>query len=95
MKTLEELTHGDFVPLTGQAFLSGDVALTLHLAEALGHQRQGALREPFSLLFRGPQGLRAPQGIYRLKNETLGELEIFITQVADGPQGSEFEAVFS
>jgi hypothetical protein len=36
-----------------------------------------------------------PQGIYRLKNDTLGELEIFITQLADGAQGSEFEAVFT
>jgi hypothetical protein len=95
MKTLEELTCGDFEPLTGKVFLSGEVALTLHLAKELGHQRQGSLRKPFSLLFRGPPGLRAPQGIYRLKNETLGELEIFITQVADGPQGADFEAVFN
>lgn len=95
MASLDQLTHGDFEPLTGQVFQCGEVSLTLHSAGLLGHKRPEIAREPFSLVFRGPQGLRAAQGIYRLQNETLGELEIFITQVADGPQGSEFEAVFT
>jgi len=39
--------------------------------------------------------LRLPQGIRGLTCEGLGEIELFITQVADGPQGAEFEAIFT
>jgi hypothetical protein len=92
---LDQITHGHFEPLTGQVFQSGELALTLDAVELLGNKRADAARDPFSLLFRGPQGLRVAQGIYRLKNESLGEMEIFITQVADGPKGSQFEAVFT
>ena len=95
MLPLEPLTCDQFTPLIGQVFQSGGVALTLHAVKVLGHKREEAAREPFSLLFRGPQGLRVGQGTYQLSNPSLGELEIFITQVADGPQGSEFEAVFT
>jgi hypothetical protein len=69
--------------------------LTLHDAKLLGPRRTEALRDPFSLLFRGPQRLRLPQGIYRMKNESLGELEMSITQEGDGAKGSEFEAIFT
>jgi hypothetical protein len=95
MLTLDPLTHGHFEPHTGQVFLSGEASLTLHEVKVLGQKRTEAPREPFSLLFRGLQGLRLPQGIYRMKNESLGELEIFITQVGDGVKGSEFEAIFT
>ena len=95
MTALETLTHGHFVPLVGQVFQSGDVSLTLESAKLLGHKRAGALRDPFSLSFRGAPGLRLPQATYRLTNDTLGELEIFITQVGDGPQGADFEAIFT
>jgi hypothetical protein len=95
MHTLDQLTLSHFEPHTGQVFLSGEVALTLHEVKVLGQKRTEAAREPFSLLFRGLQGLRLAQGIYRMKNESLGELEIFITQVGDGGKGSEFEAIFT
>ena len=95
MIPLDQLTHSHFEPLIGQVFLCGEISLTLSAAKLLGHKRPEIAREPFSLLFRGCQGMRAPQGIYQLKNETLGEREIFITQLADEPQGSEFEAVFT
>jgi hypothetical protein len=95
MLPLDPLTCETFTALAGQIFTSGEVSLTLHIVKKLGNKHQEALRDPFSLLFHGPQGLRLGQGIYRLKNECLGELEIFITQVADGPKGSEFEAIFT
>jgi hypothetical protein len=52
-------------------------------------------RDPFSVIFTGPQGLRVPQGTYQFECETLGEIGMFITQVADGANGSEFEAIFT
>lgn len=95
MLPLDQLNCETFAALAGQVFTSGEVSLTLHSVKKLGNPHQDARRDPFSLLFLGPPGLRAAQGIYRLKNESLGELEIFITQVGDGSQGSEFEAIFT
>jgi hypothetical protein len=98
MIPLDTLQHSSFAPLLGQAFIlhaGHEVEMVLHAATVLGHRRLEALRDPFSLTFHGRQGLRLPQGIYRFSHPSLGELEIFIAQAADGPKGSEFEAVFN
>lgn len=99
MIPLETVDHETFAPLTGHAFVattgSGRIEIQLSAVKKLGHRRADVVRDPFSLVFRGPQGLRVPQGIYRFACEGLGEIELFITQVADGPLGSEFEAIFT
>jgi hypothetical protein len=99
MIPLETVDHDTFAPLTGRAFTAataiGGVELVLSAVQKLGHRRADAARDPFSLTFRGAHGLRLPQGIYRLGCESLGEIELFITQLADGPQGAEFEAIFT
>jgi len=97
---LETVVHGTFAPLTGHAFITAapdgaSVALELSEARKLGHKRPEAARDPFSLTFVGPPGLRLPQGIYRFSCEALGELDLFITQLADGPQRAVFEAIFT
>lgn len=99
MIPLESVDHDTFAPLTGHAFItttgSGPVRIQLDGVKKLGHRRADAIRDPFALTFLGPRGLRLPQGTYRFECEALGEIELFITQVADGPQGSEFEAIFT
>jgi len=69
--------------------------LTLEQIRELGNRRPDSPRDPFALSFRGKTGVRLPQGIYRLSHPELGSLEIFLTQNADGPKGSEFEAIFN
>ncbi len=99
MIPLESVDHDTFAPLTGHTFItataSGRVEIQLCAVKKLGHRRADATRDPFSLTFGGPPGLRVPQGIYCFACEALGEIELFITQVADGPQGSEFDAIFT
>jgi hypothetical protein len=95
MISLDEVQLETFAPFVGSAFTTEGVSLELSEVKAFKHRREDAVREPFSLLFRGLQGLRLPQGTYRFECEGLGEMEIFITQVADGAKGAEFEAVFS
>ena len=96
---LESVDHDLFAPLAGQMFVTthhgADVALELAAVRALGHQRPGATRAPFALTFRGASGLRLPQGIYPFHCAALGAISFFITQTGDGPQGAEFEAVFT
>ena len=52
-------------------------------------------RTPFSLLFRGPKELRAPQQIYKLAHAELGALEIFLVPLRPDANGTKFEAVFA
>lgn len=99
MIPLESVNHETFTPLLGETFrvITPDASRELSLAgvKLIGHKRDDAAREPFSLVFLGPQGLRLPQGTYPFSSRKLGEIEIFITQIADGAKGSEFEAVFT
>ena len=75
-------------------FLDGTLSLQLSEARPLIAQ-PGALREPFSLVFRGPAQLLLPQGIYKMSNVTLGEMEILLVQIAADQTSSSFEAVFN
>jgi hypothetical protein len=53
------------------------------------------VREPFAVTFLGPAGLRLPQQIYKMRNPTLGEMEIFLVPVGADKTSSAFEAVFN
>ena len=99
MISLESVDYDTFAPFTGYAFITqaggGQVEMQLEAVQKLGHRRDDAVRDPFSLTFRGPPGLLMPQGIHAFSCEALGEIELFITQVANGARGSEFEAIFT
>lgn len=69
--------------------------MCLEEVRPLGHRRAEAIRDPFALVFRGPAGLRLEQGIYRLEEAGSASLKIFLVQVADKPDGSLFEAIFT
>jgi hypothetical protein len=54
-----------------------------------------AERQPFALTFRGSPQLRLRQGRYKLSHAQLGEMEIFLVQIAADQTSSRFEAVFN
>ena len=55
----------------------------------------GVMRAPFSLLFRSASKVLLPQQIYRLKNATLGILDIFLVPVARDKEGIIYQAIFN
>jgi hypothetical protein len=59
----------------------------------LPHSRSDC--ERFSAYFYGPANLYLPQRIYRLEHEQMGEMDIFLVPVGQGPRGFRYEAVFS
>lgn len=99
MISLNTVESSIFSSLNEKQFLletsSSSIDLVLEQIRELGHRRPDSPRDPFALSFRGKPGLRLPQGIYRLSHPELGGFEIFVTQNADGPKGSEFEAIFN
>jgi hypothetical protein len=51
--------------------------------------------ETFSLLFRAPADVAALQGTYRLENDDIGPLDIFLVPIRKDDSGLFFEAVFN
>lgn len=96
---MQALTHDDFAAQLEQTFkLShGELALDLSLIEAtkLRERRDDEKRAPFSLLFQGPREPLLPQAIYRLENQAMGALDLFLVPVGGSETTMRYEAVFT
>jgi Domain of unknown function (DUF6916) len=75
-------------------FSDGTLPVKLSEARPLG-TRPESIREPFSLTFVAGRPLKLPQGIYKMRHPELGEMELFLVQVAADQTSSAFEAVFN
>lgn len=75
-------------------FADGTLPVKLVEARRLG-VRPESIREPFSLAFVTSRPLRLPQGTYKMRHPKLGEMEIFLVQIAADQTSSTFEAVFN
>lgn len=97
MLDLAKVQCSDFAACVNQDFeiaTSGD-PLALELSDARSRPASDTGRDPFTLTFHGPPELRLPQGIYKMSNAQLGEMEIFLVQLAADQASSTFEAVFN
>src|SRR5688572_23659847 len=98
---LDTLTIDTFLPRQGEPFRlvlagGGDVSLTLTEVQALGGSTTGRSRTPFSLVFHAPSTTPVlPQRIYRLENEHLPGLELFLVPLGRDERGPRYEAVFT
>ena len=101
MFSLNKRGCADFVLLVGQAFqveLEGlePIGLTLVSATNIGTPSSAGQRQPFSLIFLGPDSQHyLHQGTYRLEHEQLEGLDLFIVPI--GPQAGrmQYEAIFT
>ena len=95
----------DLATLTAQSFarhmherfaISGpDGRLDLILTEIEEFGRAAGGRNAFSVRFIGPPRPVLPQAIYRLENEAMGALEIFVVPLGPKDGGMRYEAVFT
>ncbi len=69
--------------------------LTLISVDKLTNTATVGGREAFSIVFRGNSELILEQQIYRINNDTLGDMELFIVPVGPDDKGMCYEAVFS
>ncbi len=95
---LAELTHEDFTPRLNERFrLQTETSshdLRLFQVKPLGMGMPGG-REPFSLLFRAPKDALVPQMIYRLENDRMGALDLFLVPIGPDEHGMVYEALFN
>jgi hypothetical protein len=98
MLDLAKVQCSEFAACVNQDFeiaaSGGRLVLQLSEARPWG-SGAGTEREPFALTFRGAPQLRLPQGIYKMSHAQLGEMEIFLVQIAGDQSNSTFEAVFN
>jgi|SRR2546423_5209308 len=76
-------------------FTDGTLPIKLIDAKQWGPDQPAHIRQPFTLTFRVARNLRLPQGTYKMRNANLGEMEVFLVQIAADAKSSTFEAVFN
>jgi len=92
-----EITPSTWMEHIGKEFAVLDnpsalFSLTLtHVVEHVNSEQHQA----FSLFFRGHREFRLSQGIHKLKQAQMDELEIFLVPVGQDKDGFEYEAVFN
>ena len=102
---LDKLTSASFAPLLNQNFsvnaegMDTVTAVLIELSE-LGNEPTEddiANRRAFSLVFHvaGDTNSFLPQQIYKVSNETLGELDIFLVPLGPDKAGMKYEAMFT
>lgn len=98
---LDQVTLDTFAPLVNQVFTAdfadgARVEFTLYAANALpSHDYPGKQRDPFELRFSAPTEAMLPQGIYELKNETLGVAQLFLVPIRPEDDHFAYQAVFN
>ncbi len=98
---LDKLTIDDFSKCLNQKFLvhvAEQDPLETELIEVRGMvaaDDDSERRQPFSLIFRGPAQAQLQQSVFKIENETLGELELFLVTIGPDDEGLRHEAVFT
>jgi len=99
MLDLAAVTCQEFAACLNQDFqiVFADGVLPVKLVEAKpwGPDQPPHVRQPFSLTFVLRRPLKLPQGTYKMRHAQLGEMEIFLVQIAADQTSSTFEAVFN
>lgn len=67
----------------------------IELVEVQLHDDVAGQTERFSLVFRGPLDRFLPQRTYRMEQEHLGSVEVFIVPIRQDKEGFYYEAVFN
>ena len=76
-------------------FSDGTLPVKLIEAKQWGPDQPANVRQPFTLTFRLARSVRFPQGTYKMRHAQLGEMEIFLVQLAADADSSTLEAVFN
>lgn len=96
---LAQLTRSSFEPLLNQRFAlqAGEHAVEIELVEvqSLGPAPRPTMREPFSLLFNGPNAPAFRQGTYSLTHEAIGTQALFLVPLGRNPERTLYQAIFT
>jgi Domain of unknown function (DUF6916) len=93
------LTADDFAPHIGKIFRPAGQphALTFVALERHEHHLAAdAMREPFTLILRGPRDPLLAEGLYRFAVEDSPGFELYVIPIATGARGhQDYQVVFN
>ena len=97
---MQLLTCESFAGRAGESFdvAMGDGSIQMTLAEVTplpARTYPGMMRAPFSLIFRSTTPVVLPQRMYRLKNQSMGALDVFLVPIGRDVGGTVYQAVFN
>ncbi len=101
MTDLNTITIEDFESCLGQTFqVTPDNAdgLELELIQArslAASASEAGVRQPFSVLFRGPLEPVMAQQLLRIENSTFGELHLFLVPIGPDESGMLYDVTFN
>jgi hypothetical protein len=94
---LEKLTRASFAEHLNSKFqlsVGPEAAVEVELIE-VEQRRSTPRQDQFSVVFRAPLDVPARQGVYHLKHDPLGDLELFLVPFKQDESGIYFEAFFN
>ena len=94
----EDITHEMFVDHVEKTFRvhCGDEFLDVELTEVDVRERPiEELRQPFTLIFRGPKDRTLREGLYKVENEDVGTVELYIIPIISVGDRQDYQVVFS
>jgi hypothetical protein len=99
-KDLSTITMEDFEPCLNQSFrIKSEASDSFELIQIkpIGNaEATKGLRQPFSLLFRGPGETLLEQQVFVLNNKMLGELALFLVPIGPDDDGTMlYDAAFN
>jgi hypothetical protein len=89
--------YDDYKKVVGELFILKDHELNVRLTE-VGRKKVSGLWESFSLVFKAEGDFGLEQGTFLLKNDVLGEMDIFLVPIggsADDASLRLYESVFN
>jgi len=94
------LVFEDFADKVGEIFsITFDdapaIPMTLSVAELVKTQQRPNTRPSFSLIFIIDVPEMLPQRMYRVEQEALGQIPLFLVPVGKKPEGFEYQALFN
>jgi hypothetical protein len=101
MKDLSSVTHKDFEACLNQSFTvrsenQDGLEIELIQVKLIGDgDPEKDTRQAFSVLFRGSNDHSLAQSVYRIENETLGELQLFLVPIGPDESGMLYDASFN
>ena len=93
---MQDLSLAFFTAHQGAQFVVAGSGVVLRLATVKPAGMPGYARaEAFSLIFEGPAQPRLAQATLHLRNEAVGEFDIFLVPVGANAETTSYEAVFN
>jgi hypothetical protein len=93
-----DLTLELFAPLVGDTFTiraaDGEIEAVLASADP-GTPAPAGHRQPFSLVWRAPADVQLQQGTHVVEHPAIDAEAVFLVPIGAGPDGIEYQAIFS